>query len=561
MGTTIGIISTFNVQNLSAILCKEGADLEVNVKIAPFGQVIPLLMNPEDPFWSQELDALLIWTQPELISSEFARTIQFLDASPERRLDDAQQFSELLLQLPSSIKTILLPTWTPPDLFDGCPSISWDSEMGIGRALLDLNAHLMGQLDADTRFVVMDTMRWIASGGVDAQNSKLWFLTKTPYSIPVFESCAQDILACLRAIQGKRRKAVLVDLDNTLWGGVIGDVGMDGLRLGGHDGRGEAFVALQNELKRLQNRGIILGILSKNEESTALDTIENHREMILRRADFAGWRINWHDKAQNLESLVSELNIGLDSVVFLDDNPSERDRVRSAFPQVLVPELPKDPLEYPRLIRRLRCFDAPVISEEDRKRTELYRSERERRLEKTTVGSLDQWLHSLDLTVSVESIKEQSLARAIQLLNKTNQMNLSTRRMTESQISDWAQQAGRYLRVFRVEDKFGDYGLCGLGSLEWGSSGEAHLCDFLLSCRVMARGVEESMLYALAKIAKQQGAQTVLAKRSPTEKNKPCLDWFDALEMSRLEGDHYHIDLSKLKTSPKHINLRLDDEA
>src|SRR5207248_5467611 len=240
--------------------------------------------------------------------------------------------------------------------------------------------------------------------------------------------------------------------------------------------------------------GVLLGIVSKNEESTALEAIRSHPEMVLRQDDFAGWRINWEDKAQNIVELVSELNLGLQSVVLIDDSPVERARVHEAFPDVLVPEWPSSPLDYTATLHGLRCFDTRLVSLEDRTRTEMYVTERKRHEVRTQVSSLEQWLASLNIQVEAEPLSEATLDRATQLLNKTNQMNLSTRRMIKEELQNWNQQPENTVLIFRVSDKFGDYGLVGVASFVL-RDGNANVVDFVLSCRVMGRKVEETMLH------------------------------------------------------------------
>ena len=255
-----------------------------------------------------------------------------------------------------------------------------------------------------------------------------------------------------------------MDLDDTLWGGIVGDDGWQNLSLGGHDAIGEAFVDFQKELKALSRRGVLLAIVSKNDEAIALEAIDKHPEMLLRREDFVAWRINW-TKA-NLEELVRGVNLGLDSAVFIDDNLSERARVRETLSEVLVPDWPEDKTQYVTALRALNCFNAVSVTEEDRSRTSSYVAERERQGSLNAVGSLDEWLQTLGLVVEVEELSSLNLPRAVQLLNKTNQMNLQTRRMPEGEIAAWSQESGCKVWTFRVKDRFSDYGLTGLASLK-----------------------------------------------------------------------------------------------
>jgi FkbH-like protein len=418
-----------------------------------------------------------------------------------------------------------------------------------------MNLALGDALAAAPGVFVLDAARWLRASARPFP-PKSWYMGKFAFGNDVFQEAVADVKAALQGVRGQARKMVVVDLDETLWGGIVGEVGWEGLVLGGHDPVGEALADFQGALKALANRGLVLGIVSKNDEATALEAIDRHPEMRLRRDDFAGWRINWQDKARNVAELAEEVNLGLQSVVFLDDNPAERARVREALPEVLVPEWPADKTLYKRALLALRCFDAPALSEEDRGRARMYAQDRRRRETQASVQSLDEWLASLEMKVTAAPLDEGNLARAAQLLNKTNQMNLSTRRMTEKELLAWAGAEGRWLWTFRVEDRFGDLGLTGLVSLaREGATGR--VVDFLLSCRVMGRKVEETMLAVAVEKARQEGLDEVVAELVPTAKNKPCREWW---EQSAFRRDPLHPLVFRLPKGvgypvPSHVDL------
>lgn len=324
---------------------------------------------------------------------------------------------------------------------------------------------------------------------------------------------------------------------------------------GGHHHRGEAHADLQHALKSLRNRGILLAIVSKNEEQVALEAIRKHPEMVLQLEDFAAWRINWRDKAQNIIDLLTELNLGPQSAVFIDDNPAERARVKESLPEVLVPDWPQDPLLYPTALLSLRCFEMPSLSREDLARTTMYLSENKRRDLRKTVSSLEQWLARLATRIQVEELHPANLPRAAQLLNKTNQMNLSTRRMSESELMAWSKQKHHRLWTLRVADKFGDAGLTGIVSLEI-QEGQAQIVDFVLSCRVLGRHVEETMLAAAVQHAQAMGIQNVYARFVATAKNKPCLEFFKNVTPSlQQQGDCFAWHGNQSFPMPEHIEL------
>ena len=289
-------------------------------------------------------------------------------------------------------------------------------------------------------------------------------------------------------------------------------------------------------LKSLTNRGVLLGIVSKNDQQNALQAIDLNTDMILRRDDFAAWRINWSDKAQNLVDLMAELNLGLDSAVFLDDNPVERARVREALPGVLVPEMPADKMLYPKTLLSLKCFGSPSLTAEDLARADMYRVERAREDSKQSVGSIDQWLGTLGTKVVVEPMNEANRGRASQLVAKTNQMNLTTRRLSENELAAWVNQEGRQLWTFRVSDKFGDSGLTGVASLMVDGT-TAHIVDFILSCRVMGRKIEQAMVSVLVDHARSLGLKKVVAEYLPTQRNKPCLEFWQNSGFEQCAGE------------------------
>ena len=233
---------------------------------------------------------------------------------------------------------------------------------------------------------MLDAQRWIAHSRESKQGQRLWYLGKIPYSDDVFGTVGREVVAATATIQGAARRLIVLDLDDTLWGGVVGDDGWESLRLGGHDSVGEAFVDFQRELRALSRRGILLALVSKNDEAVALEAIDRHSAMVLGRDDMVGWRINWSDKAANIVDLVASLNLGLQSVVFIDDSPYERARVRETLPEVLVPEWPTDPTDYVSTLTALTCFDTLTVSEEDRARTSMYAAERRRTLIKRMVA-------------------------------------------------------------------------------------------------------------------------------------------------------------------------------
>lgn len=526
MPLRIGVIADFNVDNFVRILNKHCAALDAVITAAPYGQVLQTLLNPSLEFWAQSYDALVVWTLPGTVVGSFNDVIDFQPRLTEDLDREVDAFINLVRSLGNRAHSVFLPSWVSAPGSTHRPSIEMRSGVGTSAALLRMNFRLVEGVGADSRVVPFNADRWVRHAGGDGFSDKLWHLSKTPFSSTVFDIAARDMVATLRGLKGQSKKIVIVDLDDTLWGGIVGDLGWAAIKVGGHDPVGEAFSQFQRELKRLSREGIVLAIVSKNEEAVAIEALDTHPDMVLRSSDFAGWRINWNDKAQNIVELLAELNLGIDAAVFIDDSGFERTRVQQALPQILVPDWPGDPLEYSKALRELRCFENPVLSREDRSRTAMYVSDRQRDQLRCQLTSMDEWLETLDLAMEVEPLSRENVERAAQLLNKTNQMNLATRRMSSQELMEWGERGTHRVWTFRVVDRIGDYGVCGVASVEFRDS-RAELIDFVLSCRAMGRGIEEAIISTVANEVCRAGAHTLVASYVPTEKNKPCLRWLE----------------------------------
>lgn len=527
------VLADFTIADLAIRLEDDSESPSMTVAYSPFDQVIPqLLQGPAD----DATDFCVVWTRPDAVSPAFRRVLAMEGATEEEILKDVDAFCDLVVQAAPKYRMVFVPSWTMAAHHRGLGMI--DTRPGGATWSLNIMNHrLMQRLSSSSQIFVLDASRWVEAAGRPATSTRAWYMGKVVFQGATLAEAARDIKAAARGLAGQARKLLVLDLDDTLWGGIVGDAGWENLRLGGHDPEGEAFVDFQRLIRQMTKRGIVLGIVSKNTESVALQAINSHPEMVLKQTDFVGWRINWSDKAKNIADLAADLNLGLQSVVFIDDNPVERARVRETLPEVLVPDWPEDKLLYPSAFLSLRCFDTPVISKEDAERTSLYAAEKSREASMAQVGSIDDWLMSLDIRVTAEPLSAANLPRTTQLLNKTNQMNLTTRRQTEAELTAWVSSSARALWAISVSDRFGDAGLTGILSVEAGDAG-CQIVDFVLSCRVMGRKVEESLLALAVQWANERGLGKVVAAVKPTAKNKPCQDFF--------AGSGYDVDESGL---------------
>jgi FkbH-like protein len=549
------LVSDFNLQNFAGYLANDAEFPGIKPIIAPFGQPTAALINRDLPCWQKSPEAAVIWTQPQAVVPAFKALLKYEQVLLQKVLQQVDEYCALLVNMSAWIKFAVVPSWVLPSYRSVFGVLDMQTEIGLANTLMRMNLRLAENLSKTANIYVLDTQRWIARAGAQAYSPKLWYLGKIPFGNEVFKAAVQDIKAGLRGMSGYARKLIIVDLDDTLWGGIVGDAGWENLVLGGHHHIGEAYADFQHALKSIQNRGILLTIVSKNEEQIALEAIKKHPEMVLKLEDFAGWRINWQDKVQNIIDLMTELNLGPQSAVFIDDSPIERARVKESLPEVLVPDWPQDPLFYPTTLLSQSCFEIPSLSREDLTRTSMYLSENKRQELKKKVSSLEEWLTSLSIRVQVEELHPANLPRATQLLNKTNQMNLSTRRMSESELMAWAEQDLHMLWTVRVSDKFGDAGLTGIVSLEIQDRG-AQIVDFILSCRVLGRKIEDTLLATAIRRAHALGIETVYARYIPSAKNKPCLDFFKSLTPRFVQqGDCFVRDTKLPFGVPEYIEL------
>jgi FkbH-like protein len=384
---------------------------------------------------------------------------------------------------------------------------------------------------------LVDVEQFAGQHGIDAwYNPVLWHKAKqevSPTTSPLYGDLVMRVIA---ARMGLSSKCLVLDLDNTLWGGVIGDDGLGGIALGNGSAEGEAFLAFQGYAKSLAKRGIILAVCSKNDEANARGPFEKHPEMVLKNDDIACFVANWSDKAYNLKSIASTLNIGLDSLVFADDNPFERGQVRAELPMVAVPELPEDPSGYARCIADAGYFEAVDVTDDDLKRTKAYSDNRLRDELQTSASDMGAYLASLNMELIWGRVDLGTLPRVTQLINKTNQFNLTTKRYTEQAIEEVAARNRSAVLHFRLTDRFGDNGIICVVIGSVNERSEFDIDTWLMSCRVLKRGVERAVLGIVAGTAKSLGAECVTGTYMRTEKNGMVADHYSGLGFSAIEA-------------------------
>ncbi len=366
-------------------------------------------------------------------------------------------------------------------------------------------------------------------------DQRFFNLAKLPCGPEFLPRYAHGIAAQIAARLGRSHKCLVLDLDNTLWGGVVGDDGLAGINIGQGDAEGEAFVTFQSYAKSLAERGIILAVCSKNEDANAREPFEKRSEMVLKLDDISSFVANWEDKAGNLRRIAKELNIGVDSLVFVDDNPAERALVRQLLPEVAVPEMPVDPADYVRVLAE-HCYFEPVsINSEDFKRTEYYRANAQRDQLASSAGDIDGFLKSLQMTAWVGPIGDLEQERSVQLIGKSNQFNLTTIRHSAADVQAMREDPNWASCVIKLKDRFGDNGLITV-ALAQEKEDALHIDTWLMSCRVLKRGVENLMLNSLAEEAQRRGLKKLTGTYIPTAKNVLVKDHYSSLGFEQADA-------------------------
>jgi FkbH-like protein len=407
-------------------------------------------------------------------------------------------------------------------------------------------------LAVDDRAVRDGIQKWHDTG--------LWHRSKQEIAPPAAPFYGDLVGRWLAAKQGRSFKCLVLDLDNTVWGGVIGDDGMEGIVLGQGSALGEAYVAFQDYARELSRRGIILAVCSKNDEPNALEPFSRHPDMLLKREDISSFVANWSDKAANIRAIAQELNIGLDALVFVDDNPFERNLVRQELPMVAVPEVSDDPIGYPLALADAGYFEGLSVTEEDRERTSQYQGNKARDALKESATDLPAYLRGLEMRLVWRRFDRIGLQRIVQLINKSNQFNLTTRRYTDEDVIAVMADPDAFGLQLRLLDRFGDNGVIAIIIGRLDANRDLAIDTWLMSCRVLGRQVEPTTLNLIAAEARRLGARRLIGEYIPTRKNAMVKDHyarlgFTVVEIDPAGGNRNILDLGGFVPVPTFIHV------
>jgi FkbH-like protein len=402
-------------------------------------------------------------------------------------------------------------------------------------------------------------------GNLDSTDERTWFESKQPFAAALLVDVAREYAHVLSRIGVSPKKVLVLDLDNTLWGGVIGDDGLEGIELGTTSPRGEAFRDFQKYLLELSKRGVLLAVCSKNDHDKAAEPFEKHPEMILRMKDIVCFKANWEPKSDNIRQIAADLNLGIDSLVFVDDNPAEIEIVNQFVPEVATVWVGDDPAEFTGRLKDSRHFEARSVTSEDLQRVQHYKQESERQQLLTSSTDMESYLRSLEMVGTIKSFDTLDAPRIAQLIGKSNQFNLTTRRRTEAEVLDIIADEQYSAFTVRLADRFGDHGLIAV-VIGRARGRDFYIDTWLMSCRVLKRQVEEEVLNEIVFLGSARGCTRVIGEYIPTAKNGMVRDLYAKLGFKHVREEAngtqvYELSIEQYQVRPTQIKVNQETYA
>jgi FkbH-like protein len=526
-----------------------------DVAVGPYNQIFQTCHDPGTAFGGAVHLAVLLFRIEDVFPDDFAR---YAAGEDERMADIVRGAAELaaaLCELRRKHHGIIVAAIPPCPGGPACDLRDLLHSARIARlhrAFVDQWLAGVRNLP-ETYLLDMDSLQR-SHGEAQSRDARKWFLYRQPYAEAFLALLGEDVCRIYGALRAAPRKCLVLDCDNTLWGGVVGEDGLAGIQLG-EDFPGVVYREFQKMLLALRGRGVFLAIASKNDEQDVWDIFEKHDGMLLRREHLSAWRINWQSKAENLRSIAAELNIGLDSFVFVDDSPFEIEEVRQRLPEVACMAVPEELADFPEAFASHRFFDRLAVTGEDLHRCAMQRQESSRKLE-AAQKSHGEFLESLQLVVEVFAAAEEHVNRIVQLINKTNQFNLSSLRRDQAEVAFFLRSPERRVYALRARDRFGDYGIIGVACCLLQES-DWRLDTFLLSCRALGRGMEHAFMAGLRDIARGGAGRGMQTLFRPTAKNSAASSFLPSCNFQQVDPEWWAADLDSIPPCPTHIRLVL----
>jgi FkbH-like protein len=536
------------------------------VTVGSYNQLFQDLSNPDSPVIDETVEILWIWAElSDLISTNvMVKPAKLISETGLDAVDEAVDSLVSALSLArKKFKGFLLVNDFVPMRRSPFGIAEANRDISFEQVYRHANDRLVKGLSGISYTGIFSLSHHIRRFGLaHAVDPRLRLMADCLFTPDFFFEVARGIRPYLRALKGNIRKVLVLDLDNTLWAGVVGEDGWDKVKIG-TDPLGKAFASFQSAILELYERGVILAINSKNNPNDVEEIFARREEMLLKLDHFASVQVNWQDKATNCKNIAEDINVGLDSLVFWDDNPAERLLVRESLEDLYVVEPPSDPARWADFLRNLDLFDALQLSDEDARRGRMYAENRRRRDMASTSSDLKSFLANLHLKVSCRPACQENIPRIVSLLMRTNQFNLTTKRHSEQNVREWAHDSYYKIMSYSAQDRFGSYGIVGVTILKC-LSDCAEIDSFLLSCRALGKGIEDVMLAVIAEQANQAGLTKLTGTYIPTKKNAPIKDFLPCKDFLRDnqsdQGIEYSFDLKNQNLMvPEHVTIEVLD--
>ena len=554
--TRIAILSSFTINGIEDVFRVKCSEININciTYSAPYNQYNQEILNPKSDLYQfkPSITFLILDTRSMLGNLYyFPYSVSAIERRNfvQKKIDETASMITAFIKNSDSkliITNFNIPTYSPYGILEN------KTDYGFHEMVKNMNEKLLDVAKNLDSVYIYDFDRFTNYHGAEhVFDFRQYYYGDLKIALKYFPYFVNDLMGYVKAITGTSKKCIVLDLDNTLWGGIVGEDGFDGIKLGSTS-PGNAYVEFQRYLLSLWQKGILLAINSKNNYDDAIQTIRNHPNMVLREDNFANVHVNWENKVDNMKEIAQELNLGLDSFVYFDDDPVNRASMIKHLPEVLTVDLPKDPSQFVSILAQMNDFNILSMTEEDLMRGQMYLQHKKRiELEKTATN-LDDFLKDLDIKIKIKKADKFTIPRISQLTLKTNQFNLTTKRYQEEDIRNFSQNDSMIVGCAQVEDKFGDNGITGVFIIKKENSSEWEIDTFLLSCRVMGREVEAGILGYLLQKAKNENVKKVKGKYVPTKKNKPC-ESFLSNNGFKQDGQNYVFQLEDQIKIPQHL--------
>jgi len=526
----IALLSSFTIKGMKEVLFVKCCQIGVlpEIYVADYNQYSQEILDAESELYKFEPDLVILFIDSRAILGE--QYFSPYSISEKQREDWVKEKSGEMKSLVDKIKEksnskILLHNFEVP-LHSPLGIMDNKEKFGFKESIIKLNLEMNENFKDDAQVFVFDYDCFCSGiGKKNIMDYKMYYIGDIKIDLQYMPELCNEYLAYIKPLKSLTKKCIVLDLDNTLWGGIVGEDGLEGIKLGPTP-EGRPFLEFQKYLLSLFNRGVILAINSKNNPDDVKEVFEKHSHMILKEENFASMQINWNDKISNMKAIAEEINIGTESLVFVDDDKLNREMIREEFPEVLVVELPDDPALYLKTMMEVNDFNILQITEEDKKKGRMYAEQRKRTELHKTATDITEYLKNLKMIVTIEKASSFNIPRISQLTQKTNQFNMTTRRYPEEDIKKFSESDDFLVISIKVEDKFGDNGITGTAIVEK-KGDEWRIDTFLLSCRVIGRRVEETLLAYILNEAKKENAKVLVGEFIPTKKNSPAREFYN----------------------------------